>query len=286
MKIKINLINEPAKNYRKRASEEALQALADSIREIGLLEPILVLEHYQHDAEPPCTTALERENCHHPEHRRYDIIAGRRRYWAHRMLCADEIDAIVLDLNKQQADFATLIENNQREDVELGDEAEYLFTLKDKYQLTNLALAKMIGRSRQYVDDRLRFLEWDAAVRDAVSSGKLPFSSGKIIMTEPRPEHREYLLRNTLQFGASGATIEAWKQALNAIDYGSIAAMTTPPTQPNELPERPAHEKLYLCELGLEEVVIKNYNWIGVCSRCLYELRIAQSHAREGQEAT
>ena len=152
---------------RKRFDEDALNQLADSITENGLLQPIAV----------------------RPQPRGgYSIVAGERRWRACRMAGLDEVPVIIKDVTDEQAAALALIENLQREDLDPIEVAEGCRQLIDKYGLTQESAAKKLGKSRSAVTNSLRLLALPEDVRRMVSAGKLSFGHAKVLLGLPSAE--------------------------------------------------------------------------------------------------
>ena len=128
---------------RKYFSDEAIQALADSIREHGMLQPILV--------RPMATGG-------------YQIVAGERRWRAARMLGLDEVPVNIRELTDIEAMQIAIIENLQRENLNPVEEASGYNELIEKYGMTQEKVAKMVGRSRSAVANAIRLLSLPAPV--------------------------------------------------------------------------------------------------------------------------
>ena len=130
---------EPNRNQpRKEFDREALQQLADSIREHGVLQPLLV------------RTIGESS---------YQLVAGERRWRAARMAGISEVPVIVKELDDTQAMEIALIENLQREDLNPIEEALGYQVLTDQYGMTQDEVAKRVGKSRPVIANALRY--WD-----------------------------------------------------------------------------------------------------------------------------
>ena len=125
--------DQPRKNF----SDEAITALADSIREHGILQPILVR---------PMSTGS------------YQIVAGERRWRAARMLGLDEVPVNIRELSDVEAMQIAIIENLQRENLNPVEEASGYNELIEKYGMTQEQVAKMVGKSRSAIANSVRML--------------------------------------------------------------------------------------------------------------------------------
>jgi ParB family transcriptional regulator, chromosome partitioning protein len=127
--------------------EESLTELADSIRERGVLQPILV----------------------RPVGHEYELIAGERRWRASKLAGRDTIPAIVVEFDDQTALEVSIIENLQREDVSPLEEAAMFRRMTETFDYSVRQLAQKIGKDKGYVENRLRLTDAPADVRELVS---------------------------------------------------------------------------------------------------------------------
>lgn len=150
---------------RKKFDEDALNQLADSITENGLLQPIAVRPKKLGTG--------------------YIIIAGERRWRAARLAGLDEVPVIIKDVSDEQAAALALIENLQREDLNPIEVAEGCHQLIEKYGLTQETAAKKLGKSRSAVTNSLRLLALPEDVRRKVSAGVLSAGHAKVLLGLP-----------------------------------------------------------------------------------------------------
>ena len=183
---------------RKRFDDDALNQLADSIAENGLLQPIAVRPKKVGPG--------------------YIIIAGERRWRAARLAGLVEVPVIIKDVTDEQAAALALIENLQREDLDPIEVAEGCRQLIDKYGLTQESAAKRLGKSRSAVANSLRLLALPEDVRRLVSEGKLSFGHAKVLLGLPDEE----LMRQaaaTLDYTPSEAELhEAVEQQIQTME--------------------------------------------------------------------
>lgn len=156
--------DQPRKNF----NEESLSALAQSITENGLLQPIAVRPK---KAGPG-----------------YTIIAGERRWRAARIAGLDEVPVIVKNVTDEQAAALALIENLQREDLDPIEVAEGCRRLIDQYGLTQEQAAMRLGKSRSAITNTLRLLGLPDDVRDAVRAGAITTGHAKALLGLPSAE--------------------------------------------------------------------------------------------------
>jgi ParB family chromosome partitioning protein len=177
------------KQPRKRFDEEALQALAASIRERGLLQPVLVRALAGDDA--------------------YELVAGERRWRAAELAGLDHLPAFIRDdTDDASALELALIENAAREDLTPVEEARTLSALIDDLGVTQSALARRICRSRSDLANTLRLLDLPDEVLDLLDAGRLTKGHGKCLLREPDRDRRCELARRAVDGGWSVRHLE------------------------------------------------------------------------------
>ena len=183
--LPIHLIDPNREQPRRSFDEGALNDLAQSIRAVGVLQPIIVARSGE----------------------RYTIIAGERRYRASRLAEKTEIPAIVRDWDEQTRLEAALIENLQRDNLNPIEEAMGVRRLMDETGLTQEQAAERLGKSRPAVANLLRLLTLPDAVRQMLIEGKLSAGHGRALVTVDRK--RQIQLANlTVQQGWSVRQLE------------------------------------------------------------------------------
>ena len=144
---------------RRDFDETALQALADSIRAAGVLQPLLVVE----------------------ENGRYRIVAGERRFRAARIAGLDTVPCIVREFSAEEQMEAALIENLQREDLNPIEEASAVKQFMETCHYTQEQAAKRLGKSRPALANLLRLLTLPKAVQDDVTAGRLSAGHARVL---------------------------------------------------------------------------------------------------------
>ncbi len=159
--LKLEKITPNVDQPRKIFNDEKLQELAESIKENGIIQPIIVQK--QNDA--------------------YMIIAGERRYRASKLAGLTEIPCIIKDYTPETLIKVSLLENIQREDLNPLEEAETYKRIIDAFQITQETLAKELGKSRTYITNSMRLLKLSPYVKDLVIEGKLSQSHARTLIT-------------------------------------------------------------------------------------------------------
>lgn len=159
--IEMNLIKANEDQPRKNFDEEKIEQLAESIKEHGVVQPIV----------------LKKDND------TYIIVAGERRWRAAKSIGLKEIPAIVMDLTDKQVLEISLIENIQREDLNPIEEALAYKKLIEEFNLTQEELSKRIGKSRTAVTNVLRLLNLDERVQEYIIDGVITEGHGRALLS-------------------------------------------------------------------------------------------------------
>ena len=152
--LKLNLIEPNSEQPRKNFDEESLQELADSIRQYGILQPLIVQKKGNH----------------------YEIIAGERRWRAAKLAGITDVPVLVREYDKQQTMEIALIENVQRADLNPIEEAQAFQQLIQEFHLTQEEIANRVSKNRATITNSMRLLKLDVRVQDMLADGKI--SSG------------------------------------------------------------------------------------------------------------
>ena len=163
-KINISQIKPNPTQPRKNFKEADLNELATSIKNQGLIQPIVV--------------RLEEDN-------QYQIIAGERRWRASQLAGLHEVDCVVKELENSDVLESALIENIQREDLNVIEEANAYKGLIQIKNISNDQLAKIIGKSPSHVSNLLRLLELDSKIQQMVISGELSMGHARALIGVP-----------------------------------------------------------------------------------------------------
>jgi ParB family chromosome partitioning protein len=153
---------------RRHFDDQALNELADSIRERGILEPLLVR---------PLAGAKDS----------FEIIAGERRWRASQIAGLHEVPVMIRDLTDREALEFGIIENVQREDLSPLEEGEGYKRLLEEFGHTQNALAKIVGKSRPHITNMLRLLNLPEGVRQLIAEGKLTTGHARALVPAKNP---------------------------------------------------------------------------------------------------
>ena len=159
--IGIHEIMPNANQPRKTFSEEKIEELADSIREHGIIQPIVVRK----------------------KTKGYEIVAGERRWRAAMKAGLSEVPCLLRELTDEQNMLIAIIENMQREDLNPIEEAEGLNQMIHSFDMTQDQVSKSVGKSRPYITNSLRLLKLPEYIREKVSEGEMTAGHGRTLIT-------------------------------------------------------------------------------------------------------
>ncbi len=169
-KIDIDLIQ--ARSDQPRKNFENIEELAESIKEYGLLNPIVLSKNND----------------------KYEIIAGERRYRASVLAGLKKIDAIVRDFDQKEIDILSLVENIQREDLSALEEAQAYKKLIDDFSMTQEEISKSMGKSRSYIANTIRLLKLNNDEREALADRIISASQARTLLSIKDEEERKKAL--------------------------------------------------------------------------------------------
>jgi len=184
--IEVRLIERNVRQPRKQFDPSRLEELAASIREHGVVQPIVL----------------------RPKGNGYEIVAGERRWRAAQLAGLQRIPALVKVFSEADAMEIALIENLQREDLNPLEEAEAFRILLDEFGLTQEELARRLGKSRPQITNTLRLLQLGVAGQEAVRSGELSMGHAKVLLGVEDPEVQSGLVTAVLYEGLSVRELE------------------------------------------------------------------------------
>jgi ParB family transcriptional regulator, chromosome partitioning protein len=185
-RIPVNAIHKSPWQPRRHFEPAALADLVASIREHGVLQPVLVRKIGDG----------------------YQLMAGERRFRAAQEAELADIPALVMEADDQKAVEITLIENLQREDLDPIEEAEGYHSLADQFHLTQDDIATRVGKSRAAIANALRLLSLPDSVRSMISNGNLSVGHAKVLLGLTIPEEQELLAARVAKESLSVRALE------------------------------------------------------------------------------
>lgn len=184
---------------RKRFHEDGIKELAESIREKGILEPLLVRKSGDG----------------------YELIVGERRWRAAQRAGLTEVPVLLKDVSDREALEMALVENLQREDLGVLEEAEGYRQLIDEFRFTQEELAGRIGKDRSSVTNTLRLLRLPVEVKERLADSSLSPGHGRALLglssNEDQKEACQIVIRKDLSVRATERLVKRWKKKEPAV---------------------------------------------------------------------
>lgn len=253
--LRLDQIAEPTDAHRVTMSETALNELADSIQAIGLLNPIIVRRS---DGE------------------QFEIIAGHRRYIAHRMIGRETIEAFVRDATNDQMEDARFAENLQREQLSPMEEAVSVSRYMERSGKKIEQVARALNRTPWWVEHRLALLGMPGRLGDLVHSGDLPAGAALELAKVEDEKHREYLIEFAIRSGAAVAVVREWVNAWKLSKLHNPNAEPPKPDMPIEGQELIIQMPCFLCGDAHDH---RKLRIVRVCNTCTAQVANANTGA-------
>ena len=222
--VKIDLIAPNPRNPRRQFNETELTELADSVREHGIVQPVLVRR---------------------TQAGRFELIAGERRWRAAQLAGLADIPVLIRDVNDRTALELAIIENVQRADLNPVEEAMGYQQLIDDHNYTQADLGQVIGKSRSHVANTLRLLKLPDGIRQLLVDGSLSAGHARTLVTASDPAR---LAKKIVDDGLSVRQAEALAQAPEP-------QPKVTPMVPGKDPDTVALEKLLTDVTGFKVVI-------------------------------
>jgi ParB family chromosome partitioning protein len=186
LQIDTDLIEPSPYQPRTRFREEALDELARSIQASGIIQPLVL----------------------RPVGRRFQLIAGERRWRAAQRAGLQKVTAIVREVPDELALEMTLVENIQREDLNAIEQARAFERLMEEFQLTQESVAERTGKDRTTVANAIRLLKLESTIQEWIEEGKLTAGHGRALLAVPEQQLRMRYARRASRGGLTVRQIE------------------------------------------------------------------------------
>lgn len=236
-KIKSNPF-QPRRNF----DEASLRELANSIREFGVLQPIVVTK-----LETVTETGTQVE---------YQLIAGERRWLASKLVGMERVPAIirVVDLDKERLEMA-IVENVQRAELNPIETARAYAKLQDQFNLTQREIAARIGKSREVIANTIRLLNLANPIQEAVAKGSISESQARLLMSVADLAHQQTLFEDILK---NNTSVRELKTKINRLKGQPDVPLVDPASAPAGDPETLTMQKELEDFLGAKVKVEKS----------------------------
>ncbi|HOW87720.1 MAG TPA: ParB/RepB/Spo0J family partition protein [Candidatus Omnitrophota bacterium] len=193
--IPISRISSNANQPRKTFNTETIEELADSIREKGVLQPVIVKQKKDGN---------------------YELVCGERRFRAATLCGLQEVPAIIKDVANEDFLEWALIENIQREDLNPIEEAEAYQRLAEERAISQEEVAKRVGKNRATVANTLRLLRLPSEIKQYLIEGRLSAGHARALLGLLTPEHQRHMAKRIVEENLSVRQVEAIVNRSNA----------------------------------------------------------------------
>ena len=194
MSVDILKVDRNKQQPRKKFDENGLEELADSLRQVGVLQPLLVVKKGEY----------------------YEIVAGERRWRAAKLAGLKEVPVIVRDLTPQEIDEVSLIENLQRQDLNAIEEAQAFKRLKEEHGMTDDQIAEKVSKSRAAITNSMRLLKLDNRVQEMVIDEKISMGLARALLGVEDNEKQYEMAQDAFDKRMSVRDVEKLVKQLNA----------------------------------------------------------------------
>ena len=191
--LKLNLIEPNSEQPRKNFDEESLQELADSIKQYGILQPLIVQKKGNH----------------------YEIIAGERRWRAAKLAGVTDVPVLIREYDKQQTMEIALIENVQRADLNPIEEAQAFQQLIQEFHLTQEEIANRVSKNRATITNSMRLLKLDIRVQDMLAEGKISSGHARALLGLEEGERQYQVAAKMIEEKLSVRDVEKLVKMMN-----------------------------------------------------------------------
>lgn len=247
--IKMDLIDRPVKIARELIDPEKVRELAESIREVGLLEPVLLASR----------------------NGRFEMVAGDRRYLAHKLLNLKVIKSIVRELDDREIVVIRGIENLQRVDLTPSEEARYYLLLKEEGGLSTRDISKKTGKAFGTIDRYLNLARCPEHIRKAVDLKQVSLNVLEVLQEIDDPEAFDYHWKQAVYNGISAPVARLWVDDYLKTKNGNYYSEDGSNPQSNiEIEIKPT---FITCEVCLGPCEIKAVRNLVVCPECRKKVR-------------
>ena len=194
MTVKLSNVRPSSRQPRRRFDEDGINELAESIREHGIVTPLLVRKIGD----------------------KFELIAGERRWRAAKLAGLSEVPVLLKEFSDQETQEIALIDNLQRENLNAIEEAQAYYSLIDEFGLKQEEVARRVAKSRSAVTNALRLLKLDKSVQEMVADGRLAMGHARALLSLEDPEKQRSAAEQTVAAGLSVRDTERLVKRLTA----------------------------------------------------------------------
>ena len=247
-KVLLKLVDRPKDPARGKIDPEKVRELAESIREVGLQQPVLL----------------------RPLDGRYEVVAGDRRFLAHKFLGMDDISSIVKEMTDEEVIILRATENLQREDLTPMEEAKEYGKMRSVLGMSVEKIARKMGRSHGTIKKYLELLELEPEFQEAIDSKKIGIEAAQVLSRIDDAEFRKFYFNSAIENGVTKEVAVTW---LAAYQQSKEARFYAEGGGGGPLGVTVADKPIFhTCEGCLGPVEIKEIRYIPLCPGCIKEI--------------
>lgn len=241
----------PENMMRQVVSEKEIEGLVKSIKEVGMINPIIVRKKGDE----------------------YELIAGLRRLMAADVLQMEKVFVRVVRAGDEKAEKMKMDENKEREDINPIDEGEYLLSLMEKLGLNQKQMAERLRVSESYVSQRVGAVKWPEFLKDAVYAGKITFSVGREFSGIRDLGEMQRVIDQAISSGVSPAVAARWRHECNR---ESLVGDVMNKDELEAMMRGGDPEVMYTCQVCGGPGREVGYKFLRVCYNCLDVIKVGQ----------
>ena len=247
--VDIEKVDPPLDADRDIIDPDSIRELGESIRSQGLIQPILL----------------------RPLNGRYEVVAGHRRFLAHRLIGEVKIKSLVREMTDDQVYEARAVENDQREDLNPIERAKVYKRLKDRFSYTNRQVAQKVGRSPGSIDHALCLLEMPDEFQKAIAHKKLKPYVAMVLNQIEDEDFKKMYFTSAVENGVTREVAEQWlndwRKSRAGVAYSEVGGMGVVGPIQESLPIYQA------CTACLEPKELSTLKALYVCPDCARQIR-------------
>lgn len=247
--LDIEKVDPPVIAARDFIDPESVRELAESIRDQGLYEPIIV----------------------RPLNGRYEIVMGHRRWLAHRLIGETKIKSIIREMSDEEVEIARAVENDQREDLNPIEKAKGYQRLRDKFGLSQEQIAQKMGRSRETIIRFLKLLKIPEEFQKAVGQKKLSIGVALCLNEIDDDLSKKYYFAAAVENGVTLEVAQAWLNEYFKTRTGNVEGSGGGVGVGAAIQEPLPIYQTCICCVGPVEV--SKVHYVPVCPECEHEIR-------------
>lgn len=253
--ILLDKIKEPEHVIREQISDEKVVELAESMREVGQLQAILLRETDD----------------------KYEIIAGHRRFLAAKVLAWKTIEAKITQTDEDTTILQRVHENLYRDDISPVDEANIVAYLHYEQKWELQKIGARLRKSNRWITDRIDIFHMPAELKEALREKKINTAIALELMKVNEPEKRKYFLENAILHGATARQVMGWRIEYAKESFIPVTGQEFTPPDLSLPPKKQIDVNCFMCDTGMNVLDTMTVN---VCKHCWSEIyrQKVQSH--------